>query len=595
MNPNNKQHLGRLRDAMRFSRKKLEAFRRRHKEAIEQYVGIDYSEGGSDKPVYLNLMEIAANIYERQLAARPPKVLVFTHSKKLRSQGVKLEQAMNSMLRTYDVHNALRRCVKSSLFSMGICKVGTQVIGNYEEEGFSFTKTRPYVASVSLDDWVHDMTSHVPEEIDYCGHRYRMSLESAKKDKSFNKSARENLTSMEDFSFNESGDERTSTISQGASQHEGQIEDKIELWEIWLPKERLIVTLGPNEGDKPLKVVEWDGPPNPLGPYHLLYFNEVDGNSMPLAPAMLWRGLHDVSNGLFRKLVREAQRYKVVGLTRGVDSEDADRIRMASDGEIVGVDNPEAITEKMFGGIDQRNFAFTLQIKQLFSWQAGNLDLMGGLGAQSETATQDQLLHASASQRMSGMQDEVRLFTKKVIRDWGFHLWSDPVESYPIRLNEQPVGPVDTFLTPEERATHDYLLHEVDIEPYSMQFVSPQERLAKLNQIIGQVVLPSLPMMQEQGLGIDYKELLSTFSRYSDLPELKDIIVGLDDVPPGSDRMGAGGNQGPGMPAATHRVNERISRPGASPRGAEQTLVNTLMGGNPQQAEQGAMGREMMG
>ena len=595
MNPNNKQHLGRLRDAMRFSRKKLEAFRRRHKEAIEQYVGIDYSEGGSDKPVYLNLMEIAANIYERQLAARPPKVLVFTHSKKLRSQGVKLEQAMNSMLRTYDVHNALRRCVKSSLFSMGICKVGTQVIGNYEEEGFNFTKTRPYVASVSLDDWVHDMTSHVPEEIDYCGHRYRMPLEAARKDKSFNKSARENLTSMEDFSFNESGDERTSTISQGASQHEGQIEDKIELWEIWLPKERLIVTLGPNEGDKPLKVVEWDGPPNPLGPYHLLYFNEVDGNSMPLAPAMLWRGLHDVSNGLFRKLVREAQRYKVVGLTRGVDSEDADRIRMASDGEIVGVDNPEAITEKMFGGIDQRNFAFMLQIKQLFSWQAGNLDLMGGLGAQSETATQDQLLHASASQRMSGMQDEVRLFTKKVIRDWGFHLWSDPVESYPIRLNEQPVGPVDTFLTPEERATHDYLLHEVDIEPYSMQFVSPQERLAKLNQIIGQVVLPSLPMMQEQGLGIDYKELLSTFSRYSDLPELKDIIVGLDDVPPGSDRMGAGGNQGPGMPAATHRVNERISRPGASPRGAEQTLVNTLMGGNPQQAEQGAMAREMMG
>ena len=162
MNPKNKQHLGRLRDAMRFSRKKLEPFRRRQKEAIEQYVGIDYSDGGSDKPVLLNLMEIAANIYERQLAARPPKVLVFTHSRKLRSHGVKLEQAMNSMLRTYDVHNALRRCVRSSLFSMGICKVGTQVIGNYEEEGFSFTKTRPYVASVSLDDWVHDMTSHVP-------------------------------------------------------------------------------------------------------------------------------------------------------------------------------------------------------------------------------------------------------------------------------------------------------------------------------------------------------------------------------------------------------------------------------------------------
>ena len=525
MNPNKKEHLSRLRDAMRYSRRKLEPFRRRHKEAIEQYVGIDYSEGGSDKPVYLNLMEIAANIYERQLAARPPKVLVFTHSRELKPFGHKLELAMNSMLRTFEVHNALRRCVRSSLFSMGICKIGTHVVGSYEEEGFDFKKTRPFVSNVSLDDWVHDMTAHVHEETDYCGHRYRMSLDQARSEKTFNKSVRENLTAMDEYNINESGDERISTLTQGVSQHEGQLEDKIELWEIWLPKEKLIVTLGPNEGDKPLKVVEWNGPPNPLGPYHLLYFNEVDGNSMPLAPAMLWRGLHDVSNGLMRKLVREAQRYKVVGLTRGVDSEDAERIRSASDGEIVGVDNPEAIQEKMFGGLDQRNFAFMLQIKQLFSWQAGNLDLMGGLGAQSETATQDQLLHASASQRMSGMQDEVRIFTKKVIRDWGFHLWSDPVESYPIQLNSQPIGPVDTFLTPEERASHDYLLHDVDIEPHSMQFVSPQERMAKLNQIISGVVVPSLPMMSQQGLGIDYKELLNTYSRYADLPELKDIAT----------------------------------------------------------------------
>ena len=134
----------------------------------------------------------------------------------------------------------------------------------------------------------------------------------------------------------------------------------------------------------------------------------------------------------------------------------------------------------------------------------------------------------------------------------------------------------------------------MDIEPYSMQFVSPQERMAKLNQIIGQVVLPSLPMMQQQGLGIDYKELLSTFSRYADLPELKDIIVGLEDVSPGLDEMGPGGPEA-GSPNMTHRVNERVSRPGATPQGAEQTLVNTLMGGNPQQAEQGAMARGMMG
>ena len=85
MNPNKKEHLSRLRDAMRFSRRKLEPFRRRHKEAIEQYVGIDYSEGGSDKPVYLNLMEVAADVGQRSdsdddadrpvdLVARRPRI-----------------------------------------------------------------------------------------------------------------------------------------------------------------------------------------------------------------------------------------------------------------------------------------------------------------------------------------------------------------------------------------------------------------------------------------------------------------------------------------------------------------------------------------
>jgi len=594
MNPNKAEDLQRLRRAMDNSRRKLEPFRTRHKEALEQYVGVYYSDDGAKQPVYVNLMELASQIYERQLAARPPKVLVRTHDKTIRPYGVKLEDALNRQLKDFKVHRSLRRAVKSSLFSMGILKVGTQVIGSYAEEGFDFQKTRAYVSDVLLDDWVHDMTAHVPEAIDFCGHRFRMDLDEARNEKTFVKSVRENLRPMEGLNFNESGDERVNVISQGASRYEGFLTDKIELWEIYLPKDKLVVTLGPNEDDKPLKVVEWDGPPNQLGPYHLLWFSEVPGNAMPLAPAMLWRGMHDVANGLFRKLVREAQRYKVVGLTRGVDSEDAERIRQASDGDIVGVDNPDAVQEKMFGGLDQRNFAFMLQVKQLFSWQAGNLDLLGGLGAQSQTATQDQMLMSSANQRIAGMQDEVRLFTKKVITDLGFHVWQDPVESYPVTLNFEPMGAVDTFLTPEERESHDYLLHEMEVEPYSMQFTSPEQRLQKIHQIMQGVVLPLQPFMAEQGLGVDYKALLEAYSRYSDLPELKDIIVGLDDLDPSRGPEQPEQRQSP-QGGTTHRVNERISRPGATPGGAEDTLINTLMGGNSQPSEMDAMARSMGG
>lgn len=597
MNPKNHDHLVRMRRAISHSRGKLQPFRDRHRQAISEYVGVYYSDDGAEKPVHLNFMEMSANIYERQLAARPPKVLVFTHDKSLRPYGVKLELAMNNMLKDYAVHRAIRRCVKSALFSIGIMKVGTQVVGSYEEEGFDFQKSRPYAAHVMTEDWVHDMTASIPEEFDFCGHRYRMDLEDAKDRKDFSKKARENLGAVEGLNFNEQGDERVGAISQGTSRYEGFMTDKVELWEIYLPKEKLIVTVGENEDDPPLKIVDWEGPPNQLGPYHMLWFNEVDGNSMPLAPAMLWRGLHDVANMMFRKLVRESERFKVVGLVRGVDSEDAERIRMASDGDIVGVDNPAAVEERTFGGIDQRNFAFLMQIKQLYSWFAGNLDLLGGLGAHSETLGQDQLLYTSASQRVAGMQDEVRLFTKGVISDFGFHMWDDPIESYPVRINVQPLGPVDTFLGPEERDTHEFMMHNIDIEPFSMQFTSPQERLQKIMNITQNVALPALPMMQQQGLGIDWKELFNTISRYADLPEIKDIIVGLEDVPPQSEMMGPGGEeamQGP-QPPQEPRPVQRRGAGGASPEGAEQTLMNTMMGGKQQPAEMEAMMAQIMG
>jgi hypothetical protein len=598
VNPNNQDDLTRLRRAISHSRRKLQPFRSRHRQAIAEYVGIYYSDDGAEKPVHLNFMEMSANIYERQLAARPPKVLVSTHDKQFRPYGIKLEIAMNNMLKDYTVHRAIRRCVKSALFSIGIMKVGTQVIGSYEEEGYDFQKSRPYAAHVMTEDWVHDMTANIPEEFDFCGHRFRMDLEPAKERKDFSKKSRENLTAIEGLNFNEQGDERIGAISQGTSRYEGFMTDKVELWEIYLPKEKLVVTLSENEGDPPLKVVDWEGPPNQLGPYHMLWFTEVDGNSMPLAPSMLWRGLHEVANNMFRKLVRESDAYKVVGLVRGVDSEDAQRIMNASDGEVVGVENPSAIEERTFGGIDQRNFALLMQIKQMYSWFAGNLDLLGGLGAQSETLGQDQLLFSSASQRVAGMQDEVRLFTKNVVSDFGFHLWNDPIESYPIRLNLQPLGPVDTFLEAEERDSHDFTSHMVDIEPFSMQFTSPQERLQKIMQITQNVALPALPMLQQQGLGLDWKELFNTISRYADLPELKDIIVGLDDVPPQSEQLGPGNpeeqQQGPQSPQGPRPVQRRGST-GASQQGAEQTLMNTMMGGNQQPAEMEAMMSAMGG
>jgi hypothetical protein len=433
-------------------------------------------------------------------------------------------------------------------------------------------------------------------DVSYSGNRFRMGLEDAKENPEFNKNRRHKLQSMHRRVHNEDGQRRISTITQGESDWEEEYEEQVELWEIFLPKEQLLVTLSEDEDAPPLKIIEWEGPEN--GPFHMLWFNEVDGNSMSPHPGMLWQGLHQTINALYRKIEREAARSKSVGLVRGQNADDAERIRMLSDGEIGVVDNPDSVQEKQFGGIDQRSFAFMLQSKDLFSWLSGNLDALGGLGPQAGTLGQDRLLFASANQRIAGMQDRVLEFTRDVIRDMSYWLWEEPLESYPLTLEFPELDPMSTELTPEDRDSHAVFEHEMQIEPYSMQHMSPSERLQNINQIVTGIIMPSMPLLQQQGLNVDMAKLMEMYARYSNLPELNELIVreeemlpGLQGVPEegggsGGEGGGGGGNRQPRQSPVTHRTNERVSTPGPSSRAnADMSLISELMGANPGRAE----------
>jgi len=588
-NPNNPKQLMRLRRAMEYSRYKLQPFRERHKEAVEQSVGVYYSDSGAKKPVHVNLMELAANIYERQLVSKPPQVNVFSRRDGVSTAAERLESVVNDQLRRYDVHKELRRAVRSALFSIGIIKVGQSFEGTYEVDGYEIDKNTPFVSHILLDDWVHDMTARVMEECSFQGHRYLMDLDDAKSNKEFKRNIRSKLKAGDLSNYNEGGDERISSLTSDGTMLQERYIDKVELWEVWIPKSKLLVTLGPNEGDPPLRVVEWEGPED--GPFHTLFFNEVDGNSMPLAPAMLWQGLHKIVNGLYRKLDRQAQRQKTVGIVRGHDTEDGDRLRKASDGDVVSISGGQPIEEVSTGGINQQNFAFMLQSKELFSWLAGNLDALGGLGAQSQTLGQDQLLFSSANQRVAGMQDAVRLFTKDVVSDFAYYLWNDPLEEYPAEIQMGEFEPLKTSLRPEQREK-PFFEYELDVEPYSMQFQSPGQRLQTLNQVVQSVIMPAMPLMQQQGLGLDMGALLRIYSQYSNMPELNEIVTQQGQPP----EQGMGRDQeSQGRPPVTHRTNERISRPGSTRAGGEQVLINNLMGNRMQGSEQDAAARQMGG
>ena len=55
-----------LADAIEYSRRKLEPFRRKRMEAVRAYVGANYSDEGAVSRMPVNLLEMALSIYKRQ-------------------------------------------------------------------------------------------------------------------------------------------------------------------------------------------------------------------------------------------------------------------------------------------------------------------------------------------------------------------------------------------------------------------------------------------------------------------------------------------------------------------------------------------------
>ena len=124
MNPNDRKQLKRLRESIEYARRKLLPFREKRYDMIRQYVGRNYSDNGADARVPVNLLEMLINIYQRQLAARSPQVLVTTDKMVLKPEAVSIELRLNQRLKEIRFGRSMRRVVLDALVSIGVMRVG---------------------------------------------------------------------------------------------------------------------------------------------------------------------------------------------------------------------------------------------------------------------------------------------------------------------------------------------------------------------------------------------------------------------------------------------------------------------------------------
>lgn len=567
----------RLLEAVDYSRRRMQPFREQRLAAVRAYVGSNYGEMGASEKVPLNLMQMAVNIYRRQVAARAPQALIVPKDPRLAATADDFELALNWLIKEIDLEASIAQWVIDAMFSVGVMKVGISPGKQWEIEGYNHDAGVPFADVVDFDDFVFDMNAKRWDLCQYVGNRYTLPYEAAMELKLFD----EELTPTTLTDYNEQGDERVSILQTGGAWNPQRgYMDLVELWDLWLPFDNLLVTVQcvDNSGiasGKIVRVVDWDGPE--IGPFHILSFGDVPGNIMPLPPAQAMLDLHEAANRVFRKIVRQADRQKTLTVVSNGAEEDARRIIDANDGDTIRADNPQATREARYGGPDAASIAFLLQLKDLFVYLGGNLDALGGLGRQANTVGQESLISRSANMLIADMQDRTTTSVRKVIESLADYLWNDPTAAPKVLKRIGDTGLSIPIEFSQDLREGDLLDYMVEIAPYSMQSRTPTERMATLSQLMTNFVIPLAPQLQQRGIGIDMDQFMQIMAKYSNLPEMERI---LERIPPEEMAMmqqAAGGGERPLQSPITTRTNVRENVSGATRQGADQESMRMLM------------------
>jgi hypothetical protein len=539
--------------------------------------------------IIMNLMYQTAETYTMSLSANRPRVLVTAEHAELAPFAHTFQLGINNLIKEIRLESILRKAVMDAFFSIGIVKVYTADSGLVQLEGEDewVDPGKPFAENISFDDFGYDTTAAEYRKSAFAFNKYRISRKKVLEDSAYNSEVAEKLQIVSQYPGwnSDTGEVPVREMLKSETQEAG-IEPMIDLMDIWLPKDKMVITMPVGHNTEPLRVVEWEGPEN--GPFHTLSLTcEVPDNIMPVSPAMNLKPLHDLINGLLRKQRRQAQRQKDIPFYQAGHQDDARRIEKASDGEWTRVDNPDSVNVMKMGGVDPQNQAFSMSMKETYDRMAGNLQMMAGLGPQSDTLGQDKLIHGAVSKREANMQYRVVDFTARICSDLGKLLWQDEMLEIPQTFDSYGAT-IRADWSPEAREG-DFIDYNFAVEPYSMMYKSPSERVQGITSFVTQIALPMEGMMQQYGGTIDIQELVEMYAELMDMPRLKQIIKFQEQK---QDRPGPTPQQ-PGQSSHTVRESVRRSVPtGGTESARSNVMQQVLQGGQPNQQQMAQMGRE---
>jgi hypothetical protein len=527
----------RLFKAVASSYRQLSAYRNNVRRLNEAYAGPmygvegrsnDFTSGRPEK--YVNLMKQAVSAYVMTLATNRPKVLATTTKMHLRPFAAHYQVGINKLIKEIQLEQVLSQWVRDAFFWMGIVRVHMADTGRIIHEGdVAMDPGMPFASNISLDNFFFDSNAKKWSECKFMGDIYRLPVEEIMDSGVYEGEALDDLVETSKWGGSE---DRVQNLSLGYELEDDELEPMADLADVWLPREQVVrtylvksrssegVTL---HGDH-IAEDAWEG--SEFGPYKQLHFDQVSDNVLPLSTAADLYALDRLVNSLYRKNARKAMRSKENPAYTPSGQDSAGRIKRAGDGEWVNVQDPREINVIRSGGVDAGLQGFMLNGMELFDRMAGNLTSILGLGAQTDTVGQEKIVSAGASGRMGQLQDMIRTPVTCLIKDLARLLWIDNFTELPARVEVEGLKDVsyDATWKPKDREG-EYSDYDIECDVYSMSYQGPGQRMQALNQLLGEIYIPLMPMIQQQGGSIDLARLAELHSELLNLPRLKDVIV----------------------------------------------------------------------
>lgn len=573
-------------ESVMWSRRQWSPVLMKRLEVLRQYVGRHYSNTGAREKVPLNFVRLMMSILQRHLVPRTPRCMIETSERELRALANGLQLWANDRFGAIGLEKVFQRAVMDAGISpIGLVKVG--VARNPDMPDYNGPRHdygQPYVDNIDPERAVFDMAATRLDQMDYVGHRITVPKELLANQPDVDQDLLAKLTPDHHTHINEQGDEKTERLGQGESIYFSRLREYLDLWELYLPVEGLMVTFpvqGNTIGSRPLKVEQYVGlvSEEHAGPFYWLGFDEVPGNLLPTPPVHNILDMHDVANRMALKTFRQALRQKtVLGVQQAVQTE-AERIRKAGDGDIIPLSNPDNMREMRFGGADNQNAGYLLQIKQLISYFGGNFDAMGGLAKQAETLGQDKMLADAASQLLTYMQGETVGFARRVMRGVLWYEWhSQKQMTAQIPIPGMPQMTVPMEIGPQDRKDNFFRMN-FWVDPHSMQPSTPQQKLQRWMMLAEKFLIPGAGALAAQGAGVDLVKLINKIAGLMDIRDVDDVLVF---APPQDAMMGQQGGGDQAMPAgpAPGKPNGQYTRTSvSSPRSQENAMIQQLMAG----------------